>query len=163
MQWEAKKKLCKGFFNKIVLTQKSVIILTEYNVSNQHMIVIMKKDIAQVTIVHKARLTIYEKLVTRDTGECPLSVLRRLILEKIHELSVGTSETVRYIRVSVLSRGPKSDVPLQYQLLYSSTLKQTVFLRLEDLQFSPSTRGKSNKAGKTQEKTTTKKHKRGTS
>lgn len=84
MQWEAKKKLCKGFFNKIALTQKSVIILTEYNVSNQHMIVIMKKDIAQVTIVHKAKLTIYEKLVTRDTGECPLSVLTGVRITQVN-------------------------------------------------------------------------------
>ena len=40
---------------------------------------------------------------TRDTEKCPFSVLTGLIYEKIFELSVGTNETVRYIRLSVLS------------------------------------------------------------
>ena len=38
-----------------------------------------------------------------DSQKCPLSVLSGLILEKIYELFVGTNETVRNIRVSVLS------------------------------------------------------------
>ena len=49
---------------------------------------------------------------TRDTEKCPLSVLTGLIYEKIFELSVGTNETVRYIRLSVLSGF--CGVPLYY-------------------------------------------------
>jgi len=51
---------------------------------------------------------------TRDTEKCPLSVLMGLIYEKIFELSVGTNETVRYIRLSLLSGCPWRGVPLYY-------------------------------------------------
>ena len=51
---------------------------------------------------------------TRDTEKCPFSVLTRIIYEKIFELSVGTNETVRYIRLSVLSGFPWSGVSLYY-------------------------------------------------
>ena len=44
--------------------------------------------------------------MTRDTEKCPLSVLtgvriKRVILEKIYQLFVGTNETVRIKRVSI--------------------------------------------------------------
>ena len=44
--------------------------------------------------------------MTRDTEKCPLSVLtgvriKRVILEKIYELFVGTNETVSIKRVSI--------------------------------------------------------------
>ena len=63
-------------------------------------------DSAQINN-RKAGLTIYE---TRDTENCPLSVLTgrvctliESVLEKIYQLFVGSNKTVRYIRVSVLS------------------------------------------------------------
>ena len=39
--------------------------------------------------------------MTQDTEKCPLSVLTRLIAEKIYELFVGTNGSVHIKRVSV--------------------------------------------------------------
>ena len=52
--------------------------------------------------------------MTRDTEKCPLFVLpcKRLKLEKIWQLFVGTNETVRNIQVSLLSECPSSGNPL---------------------------------------------------
>ena len=50
------------------------------------------------------------------SGQRKVSVARiGLILEKIYDIFVGTNETVRNIRVSVLSGCPQSGVPLYFQ------------------------------------------------
>ena len=68
-------------------------------------------DSVQINSVRKAGLTMYKSLSlgTQKSVRCPykrVSVISRLILEKIYELFIRTKETVRNIRVSVLSGCP---------------------------------------------------------
>ena len=67
----------------------------------------MKIDSAQINSVRKVELTVYKSLSlgTQRSIRCPyylVLVLTTLILEKIQGRFVGTNETVRNIRVSVL-------------------------------------------------------------
>ena len=93
--------MCYCLSNKIVLTQKkSVIILNNvyilHNCDNEN------SQCADNQCLWSGVDDVGE-FVARDTEECPLSVLSRVILEEICELFVGINITVRNKLVSVLS------------------------------------------------------------
>ena len=78
----------------------------------QHSFERMEINRVQMNSVRKAVLDNVCELFSRDTDKCPLSVFSGVRLEKIEELYVGANETVRNIRMPVLSDCPWSGVPL---------------------------------------------------
>ena len=92
--------LATDFSNKIVLTQRNLSLFQQGEMSRFGIIVTMEIDSVQIASVHKTRLTMYESL-SLGTQKCLLSILSRVILEEMCDLSMWTDKIVHNIRVSV--------------------------------------------------------------